>query len=185
MDAKWIGAIALILGALIGFAGGVQEHHFAKERAIHLERLDNINSLRSETYVNFFAAMAKLQQARQFEYEHYDQLIKNRPEDSELAARLETVLWEYHAETKEARMKLAAFAPTELVEALADYYRDNFSQKPCSTSWKSDVQTYLAMRQGLLADIETKDVKPEKMFLLMWACRPPMSEGGEYEGPKN
>jgi len=91
-----------------------------------------------------------------------------------LAAKLETVLWEYHLETKEARMKLAAFAPSELVEALADYYKENFSQDPCSTSWESDVRTYLAMRQELLADIETKDVQPERMYLLMWNCQPPM-----------
>ena len=174
-----IGAFATVVGAIIGFAGGVIGQQLSTERAIRLERLDNITSLRSETYVDFFSAMARFEQARQFGYESYEEFVDNKPENDELAKRLETTLWGYHEETKEARMRLAAFAPTELVHALADYYRERFTQRPCHSSWERDVVTYLAMRKELLAGIEKNDVSPEQMFLLMWNCNPLVAKGGD------
>jgi hypothetical protein len=172
VDVKSIGAIATVVGAAIGFAGAVVGQHFATERAIFLERLDNINALRAETYVEFFSAMAKLEQSRQFGYESYNAFLGNKPEDDRLSERLENALWVYHEAAKEARMKLAAFAPTELVNALADYYRERYSPRECDVTWKRDALTYLAMRRELLDGIEENDVEPEQLFLLMWNCDP-------------
>ncbi|WP_339138062.1 MAG: hypothetical protein WGN25_07615 [Candidatus Electrothrix sp. GW3-4] len=182
MDTKWVRTITTIVAASIGFGGGVLGQYFATERAISIERLKNINSLRSKAYIDFFAAQAKLQQARQDGYSSYRDLIKGQSEqqghieDGQLAARLEKTLWEYEIETKEARMKLAAFAPTELVEELADYYRKYYPSRPCDPSWEDDVRAYLAMRQELLADIEPKNIKKEKMYSLMWGCQPTASK---------
>ncbi|NNF97855.1 MAG: hypothetical protein HKM93_00610 [Desulfobacteraceae bacterium] len=179
MDTKWTGAIVTIVCAVIGFGGGMLGQKFTTERSVYLERLDNINALRSETYVNFFAAMAKLEQARDFGFENYGQLMDNRPDNDELAEKLETLLWAYHTETKEARMRLAAFAPTDMVHRLADYYRERFPQGPCDNSWKRDVQTYLALRRELLVDIEQQAVAPEQLFLLMWNCDPDITGTGQ------
>ena len=185
MDAKWIiGAVGSVLAVIVGFVGGVMKERSATERAIYIERLDNINMLRSATYIDFFTATAKYLQAREYEYGDYGSFIKEKPDDAELSDRLEKALWEYHVETKEARLKLAAFAPTEIVEALSDYYRERYNpENLCSPFWTSDVGTYLAMRRELLAGIESEEVDPEKMYLLMFNCRPRGSKSNKSDAP--
>ena len=173
MSDKW-GKIGVpILIAIIGFAGGVLGHKMASDRSKYIEKLDNINSHRFETYQNFFSALAKYKQAQDYGYDSYYEFINNKPEDHKLAERLEITLWEYHMGVKEARFKIAAFAPRELVEALADYYVETSKMPQCSPSWKSDVKTYLAMRKELLDGIESVDVDPAKMYVLMFNCIPP------------
>ena len=75
-------------------------------------------------------------------------------------------------------MKLAAFAPTQVVEALAKYYMAlPHDEEKCPPIWNLDVQTYLEMRNALLDGIESKPVTPAQLYFLMWDCQP--EERGE------
>lgn len=176
MDAKWIAVIA----ALIGFVSGITIQQMTTIRSIHMESLDNINTLRSQTYVDFLKAMAKYQEVRSHGVEESEDIIKRYPDDTELSSRLQKTLREAKAETKEARLRLAIFAPDDVVRRLASYYRDHFHQERCRMSlkrWEADVQTSLAMRKSLLAGVETDSVDPDDLYLLMWNCtRPDQSQ---------
>jgi|GEM_PF-4121072 len=161
MNTKWITTVTTLIVAIIGFTAGMLGEHFRTERAVMIERLENITNLRSETYVDFFAAQAKLRQVREYS-----------SNNDEFRDKVAKISWEYELGTKEGRMKLAAFAPTSVVEALAIYYKNKDEFKPCSSSWKSDVRTYLEMRDELLEGIEDKKVDPALLYLLMWDCMP-------------
>ena len=94
-----------------------------------------------------------------------------------LFVELGQLLWEYELAMKATRMKLAAFAPTGVVEALADYFRDNYvpetDDNKCHMNWRADARTYAAMRGELLEGLESRPVDERKLYLLMWNCRPP------------
>lgn len=182
MDAKWLGVVGAIAAAGIGFIGGVLGQYYSAEQAARLERYKTVASLRSATYVDFFPAQAKLQQARAHGLDNYGQWLSVKEEASggspdPLFVQLGQVLWEYEMDTKAARMKLAAFAPTVVVEALSDYYRGNYLPESdintCPVNWKDDARTYAAMRDDLLEGLESRPVDERKLYLLMWNCRPP------------
>ena len=176
MEAKWLGLIGAIVAAGIGFVGGFQGQYYNAGQAARLERYKTVASLRSGVYVDLFGAQAKLRQARAYGLENYEQWLSakgesDRPPAAQFA-QLGQLLWEYELATKAARMKLAAFAPTVVVEALADYYRDN-SLSQCDANWRADARTYAALRGELLEGLESKPVDEGKLYLLMWNCRPP------------
>jgi hypothetical protein len=182
MNAKWLAAIGFgsIAAAVIGFVGGVLGQYYSAQQAARLERYKTVASLRSATYVDFFSAQAKLQQARAHGFDNYGQWLSVKQEESggssdPMFAQLGQLLWDYELATKAARMKLAAFAPTEVVEALSDYYRDNHlpQSNTCHANWRADARTYAAMRGDLLEGLESRSVDQRKLYLLMWNCRPP------------
>lgn len=187
MDAKWLGVVGSITAAGIGFVGGVLGQQYSAERAARLERYKTVASLRSATYVDFFSAQAKLQQARTYHFDSYEKwlLEKKKGESGGLPesqfSQLGQLLWEYELETKATRMKLAAFAPTGVVEALSDFFRDNYLPKSpksdkkneCDTNWRADARTYAEMRGDLLEGLESRLVDERKLYLLMWNCIPP------------
>jgi len=182
MDAKWLGVVGAIAAAGIGFVGGMLGQHYSAEQAARLERYKTVASLRSATYVDLFSAQAKLQQARPYGLGNYREWLSAKEGKSgglpdPLFAQLGQLLWEYELNTKAARMKLAAFAPTVVVEALSDYYRDNYlpesDYNKCHVNWRADARTYAAMRGELLEGLESRPVDERKLYLLMWNCRPP------------
>src|SRR5574337_346721 len=181
MDAKWLGVVGSIAAAGIGFVGGVLGQHYSAERAARLERYKTVASLRSTTYVDFFSAQAKLQQARAYGFDNYKKWLsvkkgKSRGSLDPRFVQLGQLLWEYELDTKAARLKLAAFAPTEVVEALSDYfqhYLPESDRNKCPVNWRADARTYVAMRSDLLEGLESRPVDERKLYLLMWNCRPP------------
>ena len=131
MDAKWLGAVGAIVAAGIGFVGGVLGQYYSAEQAARLERYKTVASLRSATYVDLFSAQAKLQLARMYGFGYYGEWLSAKEGESgglpaPLFVELGQLLWEYELAMKATRMKLAAFAPTGVVEALSDYFRDNY-----------------------------------------------------------
>lgn len=184
MDAKWIGLLAAAVAAAAGFAGGVYSDHYATKRAVRLERLENLTALRASTYLDFFRAQAKLQQYRQrgalepFGGDRTGGEPQAEPDGSRPADRLQDLRWQYELETKEARMKMAAFAPAALVEAMAEYFLALGPLPPCDSVWDRDVRIYTEMRREILAGLESDEVEPAKMYLLMWNCRPPTLTAG-------
>src|SRR5574337_880264 len=109
MDAKWLGVVGSITAAGIGFVGGVLGQQYSAERAARLERYKTVASLRSATYVDFFSAQAKLQQARTYHFDSYEKwlLEKKKGESGGLPesqfSQLGQLLWEYELETKATR----------------------------------------------------------------------------------
>lgn len=182
MNAKWLGLIGAIAAAVIGFVGGVLGQHYSADRAARLERYKTVAILRSATYVDLFSAQAKLQQARTYGFGNYGEWLSAKEGESgglpePQFVQLGQLLWEYELATKAARMKLAAFAPTGVVEALSDYFRDNqlpeSDDNKCHVNWRADARTYAAMRGELLNGLESRPVDERKLYLLMWNCRPP------------
>lgn len=161
-----------IIAALISLIGGIFTGYMVQklttERSIYVERLKNVNALRSQAYMLFFDAVANYNQARNFGYEGYGDLFTKEINDSLLYKRIENVLWDYHSKMKKARIMLAASAPTSVIESLVQYFRERYDHDEAEETWEYDARTYLELREELLKDIEEKKVSAEDMYLLMF-----------------
>lgn len=176
MNAKWIGLTGTLAAAVVGFTGGFLGQHYSAERTALLERYRTVAALRSDTYVEFFTAQGQLQQARQFGLHSYGQWLDARNEAADspdpVLEMLGPLLWQSELKTKEARMKLAAFAPTQMVEALSDYYVAQYGASRCDATWEDDAKVYASLRNDLLDGLEADSVDLRKLYFLMWNCTP-------------
>lgn len=99
-----------VITAGIGLLGVFVGANISQDTAWRVKKLEALQALRSETYIDFFTAQAKLQHA-------------NTLSGDENTEEKKKLLDEYGLQAKEARFRLAAFAPAAVVKSLAGYYR--------------------------------------------------------------
>ncbi len=80
------------------------------------------------------------------------------------------------APSASARRQLVVYGDDDVVESVADYWRDHFEWPVCCGGWEelqAEGAVYRAMRSDLLGAGES--VAAEDLFLLLYECRLPAS----------
>jgi len=153
-----------IVIAFIGFAGAYLGATIGASSSYQVQKLEGLQSLRNEMYLSLFNAQAKHIHANSMSY-------------PEAKTSREKLLNEYEFETKEARLRLAAFAPSEMVNNLFSYYKNAYGySENCNPNWKSDAAIYISLREQLLPEAEPGSVDERTIYAVMFNCLPPLGD---------
>ncbi len=75
---------------------------------------------------------------------------KDEYKKNQLIQNAEKLKYEWREEGSRAVTKIAIFGHSELVEALAEYWRLTDPSTPCSKNWKTEIAIYREMRKRVL-----------------------------------
>ncbi|MGB5446185.1 MAG: hypothetical protein WBM99_11830 [Psychromonas sp.] len=150
-----------VAAAILGFGSAYLGVTMGTRSTLQVKKIDALQEVRKEMYADFFNAQAKL-------------LHANSMPLVEATSSRDLLIDEYEFQMKETRFRLAAFAPTEVVNGVFSFYQEAYGySENCNLKWKADAAIYLALRKQILSDLEEDAVEPRTIYALMFNCLPP------------
>ena len=123
-----IGIIGVLLGSIVG-------HYFSLSQ----EKQSLLEEARRQGYIEFLESQQLYAEFKE----------ANRLGNDEKADRFRE---QWHLKQQGAINKIATYGDTNVVKALADFYRKYHPVDKCKENWQDDIEIYQNMRQSLLGE---------------------------------